>query len=512
MTRALVLKELRQHGTALLVVGALVVGGCHVVQRAIGSSGMAGSDFQALGIALVFLLPIAGIIVGHLLVATEFRQKSQLFLEALPLPRWRMVAVKFVIGIIAMVGFGLGALVLTWKFGAVGEMKTPGFAGILAARTVAWSAFVFVFFFMIGFLGRYRIPFLILVGWGALYCASILSLPLTEFPPFRLVDTNRFGFERDTLPVAPLLWTAAIVVGLSAISFFMALVREGSIAARLGEAMSHREKILMGATVFVLVMASAIWDMRRPTPFALPGAVEEESAGVRVSVHPAPDSPGDRSIALASELARTLGSAREFLQIDDWPPVFVVDRTDLEDGTTFRESALENQEGALFYADLANPGYDQPAFVRYVIRRSLAKRSHGRLDREATRWILDGFAEYWHPDDAPALRERARSTVEEHGFSRATVDGWLRFEREAGEAGAHAVAWAGIRTIEAELGSSTLARFLGSVLGRPPYPDSRATIDALRHPTPALFEASSRMGFDALVERWEQHALGEAAP
>ncbi|CAN5198876.1 hypothetical protein BH23VER1_BH23VER1_37090 [soil metagenome] len=508
ITRALLLKELRQHGLALLAVAALVLAGCQMVQRALGGSGMGGSDFQGLGIALVYLLPIGAIIVGHLLVAIEFRQKSQLFIEALPLPRWRMVAVKFALGLVVMVGIGLGALALAWEFGGVGEIRSARFATILATKTAAWSAFVYCFFFLVGFLGRYRIAFLFLLFWGLLYASNVLHLPLSEFPPFALVDANRFGFEREILPAIPLLWTLAISLGFALLALALALVREGSVAARLGETMSHREKLLVGMTVFGVLMTLAVWDMRRPDPFELPGAATEESGGVSVSVSSSYDAPPDRSIALAARLARILGEARQFIGVRDWPAVFVVDRTGIDDGMAYDESDLDGQEGALFYADLAHQDFDGDAFARFVLQRTLAKRSHGRLDREATSWVLAGFARYWHPSGTGDQQALASAALREADPTpEMLLEDWFRFERDVGEEEAAAVAWAGLKSIEHASGRAALARFLGSVLGRRFYPDSRATLDALRHPPTALLESATGMDPAAFAGTWKRWTL-----
>ena len=103
MMRGLLTKELRQHGTTfaflfLVLLGALtLIVGNSLLRRA------AGGGFSAVQMLHVTFVPIACLVLGQVLIATEFRQKTQLFLEGLPLPRWRMLAVKFTLGLALLV-------------------------------------------------------------------------------------------------------------------------------------------------------------------------------------------------------------------------------------------------------------------------------------------------------------------------------------------------------------------------------------------------------------------------
>ncbi|MEI9898248.1 MAG: hypothetical protein WDN28_31425 [Chthoniobacter sp.] len=136
MTRALLAKELRQHAFALsflllLPFGGLILISSHGVIRRAG-----GGGFESVRLLFTMFLPLACLVLGQLLIASEFRQKTQLFLEGLPLPRWRMLAVKFSLGLV------LTLLISTLALGYVAwqarhtEAINPRFATLLLLKSV----------------------------------------------------------------------------------------------------------------------------------------------------------------------------------------------------------------------------------------------------------------------------------------------------------------------------------------------------------------------------------------
>ncbi|MEO0416676.1 MAG: hypothetical protein AAF226_17175, partial [Verrucomicrobiota bacterium] len=116
MNRALIHKELRQHGIWLGLLGLIVWGLVLLQAIAFFVRGQGGGSLNVLGSGYYFTLPLAGLILAHLLVAIEFRYQTQIFLEGLPLPRWRMLAIKAVIGHLCMVLYAWGGVVIAWLF------------------------------------------------------------------------------------------------------------------------------------------------------------------------------------------------------------------------------------------------------------------------------------------------------------------------------------------------------------------------------------------------------------
>ena len=80
MMRGLLAKELRQHGFTLAFLFLIVVGGLVFI----GANGMlrraSGGGIAAVQFLHMTFVPLAGLVLGQILIATEFRQKTQLFL------------------------------------------------------------------------------------------------------------------------------------------------------------------------------------------------------------------------------------------------------------------------------------------------------------------------------------------------------------------------------------------------------------------------------------------------
>ncbi|HEY2342314.1 MAG TPA: hypothetical protein VGH90_04750, partial [Chthoniobacteraceae bacterium] len=118
MIRGLLEKELRQHSITLGFLFLAITGGALLMAVSRRLNVVAGTTLEAFHILLALFAPLACFILAQILVAGEFRHKTQIFLEGLPLPRWRMLAVKY--------GLGLGLMLLSTgsAFGIAIAVKT----------------------------------------------------------------------------------------------------------------------------------------------------------------------------------------------------------------------------------------------------------------------------------------------------------------------------------------------------------------------------------------------------
>lgn len=518
MTWALICKELRQHGGLMLTLGLVALGATQVVQVAMSLNGMSGSDFFGLGIALTSILPLCCLILGHRLVVIEFRDKTQLFLEALPVSRWKMIAVKYVLGLVCALGCGFAALALTWWQAGAGEGLSERFLEILLARTGLWVAFVYTFFFTMGFLGRYRMPVFIVLYFAVVLAAEGTRIAVGDFPPFMLVDLQTFGFERDRFPVADLIWTGGITLAFLGTSFAMGLVREGSVASMLGEKMSHKEKMLVGGLIAAAISAAATLSMKHPEPFVLPDAVTEEREGVVVSVASPLERKVDQEVVLAAALVEEMAGVKRWLGAEDWPEIFVVEREDdFEEGSFFRLGDLEEEAGVLLYADYRNEEFPDERFMRFVLRACLEEISAGRVKRESKKWMFHGLLRRWwergRPEDeaeVPSKRiAKARKAVEMEGLEEDDVLRWFSYEKAVGRKRARAVAWSGVKLMEERYGEEKFRAVMAAVLGRVVEQDARESVYDFRHPVPVVFERITGEDFGVFVDAWRTAILGE---
>ena len=516
MTWALVRKEWQQHWLAFVLLAALTFALAGLIGVAANHRGEAGSVFMGQLMLLRFILPFGALLLSQRLVALEFREKTQLFLESLPLPRWRLLAVKYAFGLAAILAVAFGALALTAVFGRESELLTARFLAILAARTAGWSWFLFSFFFVTGFFGRYRLVFFLALGVAYGVGDHYTDFRAEQFGPFALVD-GRFPYENTVFPVAALATTAGFAAALLALAFLLGLAREGSVGALLGEKMSHREKMFIGAVAMTSLVGFVVVGTRTErAPFDLPGATEESRGEVVVKVAINAETERGRGVALAGRTADELAALREYLGLATLPAVFIVSRTDFA-AEHFERVKLEKSDDVVVRANFVASGFVERDFLDWLVRETLLTRSRARLDRESRRWVLDGFCAFWkeraQAGAAAALQAGAlRATAK--GFTAADLAAWLTFSQRVGADDAKAVAWSGLRTLAQRHGAEACRAFLHAVLAPEVPLDARATLRDWLHPVSASLETAAGLPFARFFAEWQEDlaALRTAPP
>jgi len=188
MTWTLLRKELRQHWLAILAVAIAAMIGYALIIGASAISGQAGTPFEGLRLFVRCMGLLGALVLCHRLVVVEYQAKTQLFLEALPMARWRMVTVKYGLGLAVMfVIVGL-AFAIACLFAWHHEELTPRFLAILGVRafTATWCAYSFCF--LMGLLGRYRFALYIASFFGLVMLVEQTDLGLDRFGPIALLD------------------------------------------------------------------------------------------------------------------------------------------------------------------------------------------------------------------------------------------------------------------------------------------------------------------------------------
>lgn len=472
MIRALLGKELRQHARLFALLGIVLLFGLWLVAGNPLFSRAMGSGFAALRLLLITLLPVAALLLGNALVASEFRHKTQLFIEGLPVPRWQWLAVKHVVMLAALFSVALLMFAGAAWSGWLGEAMTPRFAALLLVRTLGWTWCVGAFFFSLSFLGRYRIAVTMSVLLGLIWVEQGGIVQLGRTAVFALVD-DRFAFEREVWPVRALGFTVLWAGALTILGFLLGLVRDATVASLLAEKMSSREKIVI--TLLVLGGLTAVGvnieNNANREPVHLPGAVAHERDGrVRVEVTSARrglnaaqdaelQATGARVADVLAEFSRRLGGVA-------LPPVFLVHREDL--GTDECESGkLDHAQGALVRADLLDRDGHFWQLARAVLRDELLAKTSGRAEMEPWAWVLDGFVNWWAERNAGedggatagpaiAVARKAAAAVE---FSSASFKQWLRVREVAGRDGADALAAAVFRVLAQKQGEDAVWGF-----------------------------------------------------
>ena len=510
MIRGLVEKECRQHGVLITFLLMLLSAGLLMMLNNEALSRMGGSPFMAVQQLLRFFLPVTGLVLGNALVAGEFRQRTQVFLEGLPMPRWLMIAVKYTIGLLAIVAAAEIILGAGWWASHGSEALTPVFAGLLTVKAAGWAWFCWSLCFAHAFLGRYRIATGLVIVGGLLW-AEQKGMMIDRFGPFDLVG-ERFPYERLNWPVQQLWITAAVCASLTAFGFALGLVRDATLATMLSEKMSSREKLAMGAiTLVAFSMIGMASEQKRDTkPLHLPGAVDVSLRAATVSAAAAVSAPTDEEKAAldkhAHAAAELLASAADYLHCAHLPPLYLVHRRDMgkyqvEDGD------LDSRQGCLLRANLVATGPDDGLLQYMIIERILAANQHFRLRSDTRGWIVEGFAKWW------PIRDKAKTVAEYIQMQRfpkdladckitgVTLQNWLHYRHKMGLVRAQRLAGVGVMTL-GEAGEDKRQQFLATILGYSAPHDARACLHDAFNNVLSVLPATTGMDLNTLATKW----------
>ncbi len=476
MTRALILKELREHAwvlAALLLLQALTLAVLMINGKNDGSVFMALRQF-ALSLGVLSVL-----VVNNRLVVREYSGRTQLFLETLPVTRRRVMTVKLLLGAV-LVLLPLAAAIATCALVARGkEPLTARYLAIIAARCGMFLIGVHGLAFLAGMLGRYRFVFWATLGVGYSIIDEKKSMDASSMPLLRLLD-HQMPFERHHFPFSALLIVALITAASIAAALALGLTREGGLAANLARKMSHREKVFfLGLAIVLFVIQNTISE-RKPRPlFELAKAARVKEGATFVGIATGDDEETTTTLAQATgtALAADLESLRLWLGMTQMPPVFVVPDSSL-DPDVFIRARLQDTDGVVLKAPLENEALDARAFRADALDEVMAWYSRGRSLREDVRWFSGGLAHWWvvrnAPDERLALREAAAPagivTVE-------ALRDWLTTRETLGPCLADAIQTQLVTLLAEREGDAAFRALANATFGgeRPPN-DARATL------------------------------------
>ncbi len=515
---ALIGKEFRQHGVSLLVL--LLLQGmafCVLLLAAYGDRRSMTLLTVANRFVMIFI-PLSAMVLGNRLVVSEYHGRTQLFVESLPVSRWQMLLVKYVLGLVLLL---LSASAVLWACAAMARATEPvesRFLAIMFSRMGAFIFFLWGWLFVMGLMGKLRIPIYFGILLGVSVIASMTDVDLLRFGPFAVIDIATFPFERHDFPVSALMQTVALGSSWIAVALVLALIHEGSVAEALSRRMSQKEKALVGILCFGFLLVVLIADEHRSKePYTFTHRAVLTSEVERLQVFYVRDDMQEDAEALGARLEALLGELKVALDLGRLPPVRVAYRSSL-DSDTFEKARLEGVDGVVVRANFrqTDTWAFQP-FAAFLTREVLMHTTRERAEFEPKRWLIDGFPVWWTQEYMAEttgvaadhrLMLQALAGTDADGFTPDNIRYWNVFRERYGEPVAEAVACSGFVFLDERCGRDAAIGLARAVLGRRPPESAKETWYEYFHPMLRVFEEATQSEWDAFVCDWSEWLQG----
>lgn len=524
----LFLKELRQHTVVLAVATlGLPIAWFFFLLGALGAAATVSyMEIHANFLRFAFL-PFA-FAVGNRLVVADLYGRTQRFLEGLPMGRLEPLVVKWFLGAAILLGISGTSLVLGLAIASFREPIDVGFATSLGARTVVFTLTLWSFLYLMGQLGKLRVPLYLVLGLVLIILASTTELELMRFGPFAMIG-QELAISRAGVPWSETFVCLAIIAGCLSITVALSFVREGGVQETLSKPMSSRERAMVGiATCTVLIVWSGLQPEPEPEPYQMTGehVVRAHSVPLVIGY----GSPAARADAEAL-LARLEPSLVALMPAMGWtalPESRVVLRGSL-DGRTFEDAFLRPGDGALVRANFrasANPDLD--GLEAALVRSLLDDRTNHRAHFEPQAWARSGFPLWWAhcgphrtanaaactlstPRRALAQLPLHASPTGGRGVDRPRIAAWSRLREEESDRVAESLAGSGMVTLArltSGTGPASLARALFSEWASR---DSRVVLSTLLSPPSSRLLSSTQIDEATLHREWHADLVRDRA-
>ena len=530
---ALLGKEIRQHALAVLALMACLAALYLLMLIGTWAQPDTVSLMEAHSAFLIFVL-LAAMVLGNRLVVAEYHGRTQLFVEALPVARWEMLAVKLAVGWLLLLAAAGLSLLFTALAALSREPIDARFLAIVAARTGAFVSFIWAFFFALGLVGRFRAPIYIALVLALGFVDQMTAFEAQRFGPFAVLDN--LPFERQVLPARAILETLGLGAFFTTLAFALALIHEGSVAEALARRMSLREKAVIGMLFVAVLLALVVFDQRRdkePYAFAHDQVVRSDTVPLEI-LYLLPERKPDAE-TLLGELENELGALSRMLGWESLPEVRIAYGPSLDAGI-YDPAELEENDGILVRANFSTKdgrtqhgstgngrsedGWNPRDFSAYVVGLVLDEATRGRARFEPKAWLRDGFAHWWslrglaghEARESPDLEEACRTgsgpllralwATRHQPLDEHRLGAWFRYRERHGEQLAEAVAFSGLMVLELRHGRGAVESLARQVFGREPQEDLRELFYEWRHPMATVFENATGLGWPGLIADW----------
>ena len=504
-------KECRQHGWSLLALTVTLTLAVLLLLWNVGSTRRVLSYFEAVSRFLIFFIPLAALVLSGRLVVSEYQGRTQLFIESLPIRRTSMVSMKYGFGLIYLFAVAVSAILAVAGLALQTEPVGTRFLLLLTLRALVFIYCLWSILFAMGFTGRFRIPLYIGIFLAILALNNMTELDLMRVGPLALINPETFPFERERIPWAEIRQTMAIGTAWLILALVLALVHEGSVAEALSRKMTQREKVVSSVLLLGFLFAIGTLEQKTPkTPFRFESRAVVSSDTYPLTILYVKDEARADANQLLQHLGTSLRLLTNTLGLSPVPPINIAFSAAL-DRRTFETATLHGVDGVLIRANFPQfDDHDRSTFAAYVLRHLLDHSTLGRARFEPKRWLHDGFSRWWvehgheRVTSAPPtyLILRALIAVRSESVREDTIKHWTWLREQKGERLTEALAYTGLRALEARDGRNAVLRLAKAVFGRRPPHDARETIYEWFHPMPRVFQDATAMAWSDFITAW----------
>jgi len=476
---ALLRKEWAEHRLFLLglyLIGGAVLGMAWIVART------DVTPLRAWATLLTVYGTLATILLANRLVMREYGAGTQLFLEALPVGRGRVLATKWLAGWAALLVFFVPMFGLVLWGAREHVYLGGGLPAAMALRSSVYLLFVYAGAFAVALTLRLRF-----VVWGVLFLAMALldqqaQVSIRDWAPLVLVRADLVLDAR--VPWRAVGQTLALCAGLTGLALLLALAARGALPVVLARPLSARTRTLVAFVLAGVAGLSTLMEHRAvPPPFKLQDAVTSRTAPlVHVGWHDAV--AGVAPARLADRLSADLARLRGWLGLSELAQLsLVADAWREPDEITFAPGSPRH---LVIRAALGAPGFDVAQLQEVARVAHIVDQSPLQGWREDRSWLAWGFSSWWGAErDAArrALLERraavAARSLAAHGMDMRTA---LRapdaMDELLGDCLAVALSWRAVQTLHERLGPERFQTLMRTALAAPSADDARALIAA----------------------------------
>ena len=339
------------------------------------------------------IIPLIAFIVGNRLIVKEYTGGTRKFVEALPIRPYVSLLTKFLLGLVYVLVLSSAVVLVASLLAEAAEDVNQRYVLLLLMKTCTVGCLIWSVVFFASFTGRIRLVIYVVLGLAIMYFMRKPSFDETGFPPFAILQTDLFVFERDIVPWTDLIGTLLIALVFVIAGFALALINEGSIAEQLGKPVTRRDiaayALLGMGCITVYATLEKKWDVEK---YSLSGNTVLRTESPEIAVSYLAKSNEAVAEQLAAELSRNITDLQTAVGLNQLPQVQISLNTELE------RTEIEPQllDGVFVSANFVNFDLFENGLLRAVaMHHLLLSLTTGRWDYETRHWLLDGLARWW---------------------------------------------------------------------------------------------------------------------